>query len=79
MASANLMNSYKRVQIYLRTKGHAEMRKSMKRTPKKNYDELSRQILEEIGGKDNTVFPPSAAGLPARHPPASFPSWNYGS
>ena len=55
MASANLMNSYKRVQIYLRTKGHAEMRKSMKRTPKKNYDELSRQILEEIGGKDNII------------------------
>ena len=27
----------------------------MKRTPKKNYDELSRQILEEIGGKDNII------------------------
>ena len=31
----------------------------MKRTPKKNYDELSRQILEEIGGKDNITALPA--------------------
>lgn len=36
-------------------KSCAEKREMMRKTSKKNYAELSRQILAEIGGKDNIV------------------------